>query len=252
MAFDTPRDAVLVTATEPPVRNTYPRNKLWRKAARFQIFKRKLSTRNLDRLCREFATDELTLVVHSEDVDYKPYFPNAYTVTKRKSVPADLHVDLHYREMSKIPSESYPVILCTGLLEHIPDPQRLLAEFHRILKPGGRLIIGASAIFSFHEAPDNFFHFTPYGFRLLFKDWSRIEMLRGASQPFETLGILLQRIVMQCDIFPPVRPVLELTARCIRLLDVFVIAQYNTVSPRNETTLTDSMLPSNMHAVVVK
>lgn len=252
MAFDLPGDSSPVTATEPPVRNTVPRNRLWRKAVRSQMFKRKLSTRNLERLCREFATDELTLVVHSEDVDYKPYFPNAYTVTKRPSVPADMHVDLHYREMSKIPSESYPVILCTGLLEHIPDPQRLLEEFRRILKPGGRLIIGASAIFSFHEAPDNFFHFTPYGFRLMFKDWTRIEMLRGASQPFETLGILLQRILLQCDIFPPVRPILELIAPCIRIFDVFVIAQYNNREPRDETTITDSMLPSNMHAVVVK
>ncbi|MCW3837115.1 class I SAM-dependent methyltransferase [Sphingomonas canadensis] len=214
--------------------------------------KGKLSTRNLDRLCRDFATTERTLVVHSEDVDYAPYFPNAYTVTKRRDVPADMHVDIHYLEMSKIPSESYPVILCTGLLEHVPDPSVLIGEFHRILQPGGKLILGASAIFSFHEAPDNFFHFTPYGFRLLFKDWDHIEMLRGASQPFETIGILLQRINMQCDIFPPMRPIVALMSLTMRFFDLFVIAQYNTVSPRDRTTLTDSMLPSNMHAVAVK
>jgi SAM-dependent methyltransferase len=240
------------TATIPPVANTYVRNRVWRKLSRFQFRKRKLSTRNLERLCREFSTDEPTLVVHSEDVDYKPYFPNGYAVTKRAAVPADMHVDVYYREIAKIDSDSYPVILCTGLLEHIPDPERLLAEFRRILKPGGRLIIGASAVFSYHEAPDNFFHFTPYGFRQLFKDWARIEMLRGASQPFETIGILMQRILMQSDINPFARPIIELMAHTMRMFDIFVIAQYNSVNPRDPSTITDSMLPSNVHAVVIK
>ena len=247
-----PASTVTSTASVPPPKDVYPRNKLWRKLLRMRISNRKLSTRNLDRLCREFATDELTLVVHSEDVDYAPYFPNAYTVTKRKDIPADLHVDDHYLEMSKIPSESYPVVLCTGLLEHVPDPFLLIEEFRRILKPGGRLILGASAVFSFHEAPNNYFHFTPWGFRLLFRNFSRIEMLRGASQPFETIGILLQRVYLQCDIFPLMRPVVALMARMMRFFDLFVVAQYNTVSPMDRSTLTDSMLPSNMHAVAVK
>lgn len=242
----------IVTACIPPAEERGPRNKIWKKLTRLHMNRTKLSTRNLDRLCRDFATSERTLVVHSEDVDFAPHFPNAYSVTKRRDVPADMHVDLHYLEMSKIPSESYPVILCTGLLEHVPEPSRLIGEFHRILQPGGRLILGASAIFSFHEAPDNFFHFTPYGFRLLFKDFSKIEMLRGASQPFETIGILLERINMQCDIFPLLRPVVALMSRTMSLLDFFVIAQYNSASPRDETTVTDSMLPSNMHAVAVK
>ncbi|WP_421866558.1 class I SAM-dependent methyltransferase [Parvibaculum sp.] len=226
--------------------------KIRRRLYRFSFTKKKLSTRNLDKLCRETATDEPTLVIHSEDVDYKPYFPNGYAVTKRRNAPADMYVDLYYTEVSKIPSESYNVILCTGLLEHLPEPAVFLAEMHRILKPGGRLIISASAVFSFHECPNNFFHFTPFGFKLLFKDWSKIEMLRGASQPFETIGILLQRIHLQCEIFPPVRPLIELMFHTMRFLDFFIVRQYNTREYQDERSLTDSMLPSNMQAVVIK
>jgi SAM-dependent methyltransferase len=218
----------------------------------FLFSKKKLSTRNLDRLCEEYATSEKTLVIHSEDVEYKPYFPNAYTVTKRQDKPADLHVDLYYTELSKISDESYNVIMCTGLLEHIPDPDRIIADMNRILKPGGRLIISASAVFSFHECPDNFFHFTPYGFRLLFKDWSRFDMLRGASQPFETIGILLQRILMQCEIFPVIRPLVEVLSRLMRFLDIFVVKQYDTVAFSNKSSETDSMLPSNIQACIIK
>ena len=224
----------------------------WRKMSRYSFRKRKISTRNLDRLCRENATDKMTLVVHSEDVDYRPYFPNAFAVTKRKEKPADLHVDLYYRELSKIESESYEIIVCTGLLEHIPDPQRLIDDMHRILKRGGKLIISGSAVFSFHECPDDFFHFTPFSFRMMFDKWSRIEMLRGASQPFETIAILLQRILLQCDIFPPLRPILELSVSALPYLDRLIIAQYDSVWQRTEERRIDSMLPSNMQAVVVK
>jgi SAM-dependent methyltransferase len=234
--------------TETPVEKP----SLWMKLTRYSFLKKKLSTRNLERLCRESATDGRTLVVHSEDVDYKPYFPNAFAVTKRRNKPADLHVDLYYTELATIESSSYEVILCTGLLEHVPDPQRLIDEFHRILKPGGELIISASAVFSFHEAPNDFFHFTPYSFQLLFENWSEIKMLRGASQPFETIAILTQRILRQCRVFPLVRPLLELSCLITPVLDKFIIAQYSIVNSTEKQFEIDSMLPSNMQAVVVK
>ncbi|HEY0917989.1 class I SAM-dependent methyltransferase [Devosia sp.] len=219
---------------------------------RYSFRKKKLSTRNLERLCRENASEEPTLVVHSEDVDYKPYFPNAFAVTKRPDKPADLHVDPYYTELDRIADGAYDVIVCTGLLEHVPDPARLIADLHRILRPGGKLVISASAVFSFHEGPDNFFHFTPHAFRLLFRDWSRIEMLRGASQPFETIGILLQRVLMQCEIFPPLRPLIELMAGGMRHLDRFVGTQYDNTWNRTPEHEIDSMLPSNIQAVIIK
>ncbi len=228
----------------------WPRIK--RKLYRFSLTKKKLSTRNLDRLCQEYATDARTLVVHSEDVDYKPYFPNAYAVTKRRDMPADMHMDLYYRDLSKIESDSFDVVFCTGLLEHIPDPERLVEDMRRILKPGGRLVLSASAVFSFHECPDNFFHFTPYGMRLMLKGFSKIEMVRGSSQPFETIAILIQRIHLQCDIFPLARPFIELLFHTIRFLDVFIVRQYDTRQFQDERSETDTMLPSNMQAAAIK
>ena len=229
-----------------------PQVGLWRKMSRYNFLKFKVSTKNLDKLCKEFATDKPTLVIHSEDVKYKSYFPNGFAVTKRPDKPADMHVDLYYTDLSKIASESYEVILCTGLLEHIPDPQRIIDDMHRILKPGGKLIISASAVFSFHECPNDFFHFTPYSFKLLFKNWSHFEMLRGSSQPFDTLGILLQRILLQCEIFPPLRPFLELTCLILPWFDKLIGAQYDNNGHKSDDRMIDSMMPSNMQACVVK
>jgi SAM-dependent methyltransferase len=173
------------------------------------------------------ATTDHALVVHSVDIDYKSFFPHPLVVSKSKDKFADLQMDTYFYELSRIEGESFGVVVCTGLLEHIPDPERMADEFHRILKPGGRLIISASAVFPFHSAPENFFHFTSNGFRYLFSDWWHFDVLRGSSGPFETIAILLQRINLQCDVFPPVRPLIELTYHIIPLLDIFVLRQYD-------------------------
>ncbi len=217
-----------------------------------KILKEKLSTKNLRRLCQDNATDKRVLVVHSEDVPYEGYFPNAYAVTKRKNVKADLYVDLYYKDISQIQDEEYEFILCTGLLEHIPDPQRLVDDFYRILKPGGKLVISASAVFSYHEGPNDFFHFTPFSFQLLFSKWSKLDV-KGSSQPFETIAILLQRILLQCDIKPKiVRQIVELLCIFLPKLDRYIVKQYHTRNPMNSETEIDSMLPSNVQAVVIK
>ena len=121
--------------------------KKWKNLRRFNFIKRKPSTKNLVRFLKENKTNEKTLVVHSEDVDYLEFFPNSYSVTKRREIKADLHTDIFYRGIEEIQNNSFSCILCTGLLEHIPEPQILIDNFYRILKPKGKLIISASSVF---------------------------------------------------------------------------------------------------------
>lgn len=209
------------------------------------------SRENLRRFCAEHATAERTLVVHSRDVRHERFFPNAVVISTKRDESTEASGNPYARELGGIEDESFPVILCTALLEHVPDPQAMVQEFQRILVPGGRLILSASAVFSFHGGPHNFFHFTPNGMRLLFADWTRIEVLRGSSQPFETVAILLQRINVQCDVFPPVRLLVSLLYRILPKLDVFVLRQYTTGS-REEASRTDAFMPAGLYAIVVK
>ncbi|MEQ1908665.1 MAG: methyltransferase domain-containing protein [Vicinamibacterales bacterium] len=221
----------------------------WRRLSRFSFSDSKISRPLIRRFLEPYATTARVLILHPEEG--LSDFPNRYIVSKRADDKPDLLVDFAFEGLSAIPSESYPLIVCCGLLEHIPDPQRFIDELHRILEPGGKVLVSASACFSFHQCPDDYFHYTPFSLRLLFKKWSRFEVLRGNCGPFTTIGILLQRILLQCEIFPPLRPVIELFVHAFPLLDRFVIRQYNrrTMDPAHEC---DSMLPSNMQAVVVK
>jgi len=51
------------------------------------------------------------------------------------------------------PDSSYDAILCSEVLEHIPDPTKALDEFARLLKSGGKLILTAPFASLVHFAP---------------------------------------------------------------------------------------------------
>lgn len=56
-----------------------------------------------------------------------------------------------------VPDASYDAILCSEVLEHVPDPLAALREMQRILKLGGRLILTAPFASYSHFEP---FHFS--------------------------------------------------------------------------------------------
>jgi SAM-dependent methyltransferase len=58
---------------------------------------------------------------------------------------------------------SFDVILCTEVLEHVPEPISVIKEFSRILSAGGRLILTAPLGSGIHQEPYHFYGgYTPY------------------------------------------------------------------------------------------
>ncbi|MCJ7714627.1 methyltransferase domain-containing protein [Candidatus Bathyarchaeota archaeon] len=55
------------------------------------------------------------------------------------------------------PDASFDAILCTEVFEHIPDPISALNEFHRLLRPGGELILSAPFCSLTHFAPYHYY-----------------------------------------------------------------------------------------------
>lgn len=55
-----------------------------------------------------------------------------------------------------LPAASFDVIMCTEVLEHVPDPVAALTEFSRLLKLGGMLILTAPYCSLTHFAPYHF------------------------------------------------------------------------------------------------
>jgi predicted SAM-dependent methyltransferase len=65
-----------------------------------------------------------------------------------------------------VPDESFDVIVCTEVLEHVPEPIEALRELSRILRPSGRLLITAPLGSGLHLMPYHYYGgYTPQWFK---------------------------------------------------------------------------------------
>lgn len=60
------------------------------------------------------------------------------------------------------PDARFDHVLCTEVLEHAEAPEALVAEMHRVLKPGGTLVMTVPFAARVHHAPYDFHRFTRY------------------------------------------------------------------------------------------
>lgn len=58
-------------------------------------------------------------------------------------------------------------VLSLSVLEHLREPQVMLSEAWRILKPGGDLVLQVPWQWKIHEAPHDHYRYTPFGLRHL-------------------------------------------------------------------------------------
>lgn len=74
---------------------------------------------------------------------------------------------------------SFDAVCAQAVIEHVLDPSQVVAEFHRVLKPGGIVYAETSFVQQVHEGAYDFTRFTHSGHRWLFKAFD--EIASGAS-----------------------------------------------------------------------
>jgi SAM-dependent methyltransferase len=63
------------------------------------------------------------------------------------------------------PAETFDAIICSELLEHVPDPRPVLEEIRRTLRPRGIVLICAPFLNRIHGDPYDFARFTDFFWR---------------------------------------------------------------------------------------
>jgi SAM-dependent methyltransferase len=69
---------------------------------------------------------------------------------------------------------TYDLVLATELLEHCHTPAAVVAEVHRVLRPGGRFVCSVPFIYVIHGDPHDYWRFTAHGLQHLLRDFARV------------------------------------------------------------------------------
>lgn len=69
-----------------------------------------------------------------------------------------------YWDGGKIPfkDDSIDTVILTEVLEHCPNPEVVLSEIHRVLKPNGCLFLTVPFLWMLHEVPHDEYRYTPF------------------------------------------------------------------------------------------
>jgi SAM-dependent methyltransferase len=79
-------------------------------------------------------------------------------------------VDIYYDGLT-IPfeNESFDSIVCFEVIEHVFNPDILLSEAFRVLKPGGKAMFTAPFVWDEHEQPYDFARYSSFGLKYIFE-----------------------------------------------------------------------------------
>lgn len=97
---------------------------------------------------------------------YKKYFRQSqYFSQDLKNNPQKTIDFVGNADSIPVKNNRFDYILCLQVLEHIKEPHLIFKEFHRILKPGGKLFLTTHMAFEEHMVPYDYFRFTRYGLK---------------------------------------------------------------------------------------
>ena len=113
--------------------------------------------------------------------DLRPLFPGrGYTGTDFQAGPGVDRVE-DLRALSYADG-SVGTALCVDTLEHVTDPPQAVRELTRVVADGGVCLITSVMLFGIHGYPEDYFRFTPEGFRVMLSGFDDV-FVAGIGHP---------------------------------------------------------------------
>ena len=81
----------------------------------------------------------------------------------------DFTTDLN-QPLDCLQDNEFDTILLADVLEHIYKPKELIAEMHRVLKPGGKLMVFVPFFYWVHSEPHDYFRYTEYALKKMVEE----------------------------------------------------------------------------------
>lgn len=164
----------------------------------FTFIQKRLHRRVLRSIVREIPGGGTALDVGCGGQPYRVLFPKGLYVgmdlssERRPTVVGDARC---------IPVRSGAVdcVLCSEVIEHVFDYEKVVDEIRRVLRPGGVLVLTAPMSWGLHYEPHDFWRFTPYSLqRILEKEGFEIKRIVKVGGLFSLFGSrLVEGIAVQ-------------------------------------------------------
>ena len=115
-------------------------------------------------------------------------------------IGVDIVLDL---QEIRLPTETVGTLICMEVLEHVERPLDAIREMHRVLQPGGVLVISSPMKLRIHGSPYDYWRFTPEGFRTLLKPFRQtfVGFCGDEAFPDTVIGIAVKDGEIPLDSF---------------------------------------------------
>jgi SAM-dependent methyltransferase len=123
---------------------------------------------------------------------YRPLIPGGpvrYVAVDLRATP--LVTLVANAEQLPLVDERFDLVLCTQMLEYATDPSEVISEIHRVLRPGGWLLLSVPSL-SIRDAEEDRWRFWPAGIRQLLSCFSEVEVVaegRSVAGFFRTVNV---------------------------------------------------------------
>jgi SAM-dependent methyltransferase len=108
----------------------------------------------------------------SESSDLRSHFHTVVATDVSVNEAVDIVCDGHDLPFA---DSQFDFVILTAVLEHVLDPNRVVSEVSRVLKPGGVVFAVTPFMQQVHMGAFDFHRFTDLGHRWLFKEFKEIE-----------------------------------------------------------------------------
>ena len=99
------------------------------------------------------------------------YYGTDWPVTMEGSYGGSTRADFFSDSMVlPFPEGTFDTIVSTQVLEHVRQPEIVIREMARVLKPSGILILSAPMTWPLHEEPHDYYRYTLHGLRHLLEE----------------------------------------------------------------------------------
>ena len=89
--------------------------------------------------------------------------------------------------------EKVNLVCIFEVLEHIKNPSLAIKNIYNLIDKDSVVLVSTPFIFNIHDAPNDFYRFTKYGLKEIFKEFSKVE-IKEKNGWLESIFVLIMRI----------------------------------------------------------